>query len=67
MSIIDYFNPFNIEHIEAYTHLLKTGQWPVDFWSDDIELPSGWQISIMNKLANVWVDYMIDPSSICGT
>lgn len=69
MSIVDYFNPFNIDHIRAHVHLMKTGSWPASFLHGNTQVifDAGWQIGIMNKLANVWVDYMIDPSSVSGT
>ena len=35
-SIVDFFNPYSIEHLKAYRHLEKTGFWPEGFVSDEM-------------------------------
>jgi len=43
-NIIEWFNPFDLEHLKAYKYLQKHG-----FWLDI------WQIGIINKIADCWV------------
>ena len=37
MSIVEFFDPSNRGHIEAYAYLNKTGKWPDDFLPADID------------------------------
>ena len=50
MTIIEFFNPLNIEHLKAYKSLENTGVWPKGFLPDDIEIPSGWSWHIQSKI-----------------
>lgn len=60
MKIIDYFDPTNIEHIEAYVYLEDTGQWPEGFVPDGMEFPNLWQVTLANKLASKWIEHMFN-------
>ena len=60
MTIIEYFDPTNIEHLRAYDVLQRTGSWPRSFWRDHIEknmlvIPAGWSYGIASKLADAYV------------
>jgi hypothetical protein len=56
MKIIDFFDPYNFDHLQAYRHLEEHGQWPQGFLPDDIELDSGpWVISLIKKMALAWL------------
>lgn len=59
MTLTEYFDPYNIDHIKAYRHLEKYGFWPEDFIPEDIEIENNWQISLLNKMAKAWIHYMI--------
>ena len=59
MDIIEFFDPYNMEHVRAYEHLQKTGQWPKGFIPKRTLFPTNWHLLIINKLANAWVHYMI--------
>jgi hypothetical protein len=56
MTIYEFFDPYNMDHIEAYQHLGKTGHWPEGFLPENIEIAPLWQIRILEKLANAWID-----------
>jgi hypothetical protein len=56
MTIVDYFDPYKLEHIQAYVCLHKTGKWPERFLPEDVELSSHWQVGISSKLAKAWVE-----------
>lgn len=58
ISIDEWFDPLNKDHIAAYQHLSDTGTWPPEFLPDDIFFPHSWQILLLNKLADAWVKYM---------
>jgi hypothetical protein len=58
ISIIDFFNPHNIEHLKAYRVLEKTGFWPKDFLPKDgegAEWPMLWQVELAAKMAQAWL------------
>ena len=61
ISIVDWFNPHNLEHLQAYKDLNKTGFWPKEFWNkivvnDQIEMTNAWQVAIACKIANAFVN-----------
>jgi len=56
-SFTKWFDPENMEHIKAYHHLQKTGNWPIGFKPENIWIEPGWQGILAFKLANKWVDY----------
>lgn len=58
ISIVDWFDPYNREHLTAYRHLCDTGMWPENFISENIYLPPGWQVFIVNKMSDAWLEYM---------
>ena len=58
MSIIDFFIPKNIKHIQAYKHLQKTGSWPEGFLPNNIYIPNNWQFVLQDMIAQCWIDYI---------
>lgn len=56
MLIVDFFNEYNVEHLAAYKHLVKTGSWPVNFIPDNCELPPSWPYQLAAKMANAYVE-----------
>lgn len=55
-DIVAWFNPYNRQHIRAYSNLRETGKWPDGFLPHDIEIPYGWQTKIAHKIADAWID-----------
>ncbi len=55
MKFLDFFNPLDIDHLRAYKSLEATGQWPVNFISDDIEFEPHWHVMLQVKMADLWV------------
>lgn len=59
-NILDFFDPHNLEHLAAYAHLSKTGQWDQKFWDKhfkdtDMGFGPGWHIALEAKLASCWL------------
>lgn len=59
MKITEFFNPYNMEHIKAYKHLLTYGFWPERFLLANIEYSTGWQAVLAFKMADVWVEQVL--------
>jgi hypothetical protein len=59
MSIVDFFDVHNTEHIKAYKVLMQTGRWPYGFAPEGTEFPPAWQIAIANKLANTYIEIFL--------
>jgi hypothetical protein len=59
-NFIDWFDPFNKEHLRAYQHLNKKGFWPEGFIPDDVELDSLWLMSINHKMTLLWVQSRLE-------
>jgi len=60
MTIYEWFDPYNVDHIEAYHHLEANGSWPFAFIPEDVELRSDglWRIEIQAKMADAWMSHM---------
>jgi hypothetical protein len=56
ISIYDWFDPHNMEHLRAYSTLQTTGCWPKDFIPDYVELGAGWHMLLMAKMTDAWVE-----------
>lgn len=54
MEIIEWFDPYNVEHVKAYEHMIETGVWPKDFIPEGITFPTGWCASLNYKMAAAW-------------
>lgn len=55
-SFIKWFDPHNLDHIKAYVHLQKNGNWPVGFVPADVKMESCWIAGICSKMADAWVE-----------
>lgn len=56
ISIVDWFQTDKIDHLEAWTHLDKHGCWPEGFLPENIEFSGAWEIEIMGKMAQAFVE-----------
>jgi len=65
MTIIEWFQPNDVEHIRAYKHLMDTGIWPMEvvpkelYW-DTSFWPNCWQIGLAAKMADNWVSHILN-------
>ncbi len=57
--LVDWFDPYNMEHIRAYRHLQNTGVWPYGFISAGVVIGMNWQVLLQSKLAAAWVEHML--------
>ena len=55
MTILEFFDPCNLDHLKAYRHLERTGCWPAGFVPEDITFPNCWQISLVGIMASKWL------------
>ena len=55
MNIVDWFDPHNKAHLEAYCELEKNGAWPKGFLPENILLPPMWNVLIAFKLADRYI------------
>ena len=60
MTIIDFFDEYNVEHLAAYKHLSETGSWPESFIPDNCEITPSWPYHITSKMANAYVQLGIE-------
>ena len=56
ISIFDWFDPYDMEHLRAYRTLHERGCWPEDFPPSHVEMTTNWQVAIMSKMADAWVE-----------
>ena len=60
MNLIEWFDPYNKDHIKAYKHLQDTGIWPVNFLPENIEIPTYWSILVTGKIADAWIKHVLE-------
>ena len=56
MTILDWFDVNNIEHLKAYKHLQDTGTWPKGFIPEDNEFVALQTTILANRLAGRYVE-----------
>lgn len=52
-----WFDIDDIEHLKAYQHLTRHGEWPEDFPPEHIQFPTGWDGRLRSRLADAYVDF----------
>ena len=55
-TVVEWFDPYNKEHLKAYLHLKNEGCWPRNFLPKDIVIPLGWGYMLESKLAKEWIN-----------
>jgi hypothetical protein len=58
ITIVDFFNPYDLEHLKAYRHLEKTGFWPENFYPEGVEWSLIWQAALTAKMTQAWLEAM---------
>ena len=51
MPFIDWFDPYNVDHMAAFDIWRKKGRWPSTFIPEHVKLNVGWSIQIYKKIA----------------
>lgn len=59
---VAWFNPYNIEHLQAFRCLQETGSWPEGFIQPGWELSTLWQMAITAKIADAYLYWALGPS-----
>ena len=58
-SLVDHFNPRNVDHMKAFDELTKTGFWPKGF-IDGYTLHQHWLTEILYKIAKEWTHHCME-------
>jgi len=59
MTLKEFFNPCDPDHVEAYVHLRKKGQWPEGFLPKCITVSPSGEESLEMTLARFWVNHVM--------
>lgn len=59
MSIVDWFDPHNREHLEAWIHLEEQGVWPEGFIPKEVTFGPTWVVEIGIKMAHCWISHAL--------
>jgi len=65
MTLLDFFDIQNKEHLGAWLVLTKTGMWPETFYNthlSELEFNDGWQNLLAWKMAEHYVTVYINES-----
>ena len=55
MTILEFFDVYNYNHLMAYKHLSNKGVWPEGFIDDSITYPDFWQTMLMQDMVKAWI------------
>ncbi len=55
ISIVDWFQPNKLNHLEAFDHLMRESTWPEGFITENIEFPSLWTVQLETKMARQFI------------
>ena len=68
IPIVEWFDPYNSEHIRAYAIFTQTGMWPENFLPDWVDSKSlAWNMALYAKMADAWVRHMFSTGNIKST
>jgi len=56
MTIMHFFDPYNVKHLKAYEVLSNTGAWPPDFIPENMGFEPVWMAGICAKMAEAWIE-----------
>lgn len=60
MNFNDWFDIYNKQHIEAYRRLQNEGVWPLGFIPKTVNMESGWNGILLNRLAEAWTSHIMN-------
>lgn len=58
-TIVDFFDPHDINHVAAWKALEETGAWPQGFIPEGTVMSEGWHRSLSYKMADAWVEHKL--------
>lgn len=60
MTLDEFFNPHDINHVMAYRHLEETGSWPKGFLPEEVYNSMGptWHVELVGMMAQAWLKHM---------
>ena len=59
MSILDFFDVHNVDHLKAWRELSRSGVWPEGFIPEDTTFPHMWMFLLMSRMSDAWVENRI--------
>ncbi len=64
ITIVEFFDPKNIEHLTAFQELQNNGIWPLWFWNwikkEGVTFPPSWQAQLAFKIADEYLKEKLD-------
>lgn len=63
LDLIDFFNPYDAQHLKAYRYLEDHGTWPPGFIPSNVETHAHWHVFIGAKMAQAWMKHVLDDST----
>ena len=64
MKILDWFDIYDIDHLQAWSHLEDTGIWPIDFVPDEVEFTTSWHMILSSKMSSQYVREKVEEDRI---
>ena len=59
MNFCDWFDIHNKEHLVAYYHLSRTGNWPKNFIPNNIHFEANWHFIILSRMADEYLNIIL--------
>ena len=58
-DFVEWFDPYDVDHIKAYQHLCEEGSWPKGFVLEGAVMVPAWQVVLASKIARCWVQKIL--------
>lgn len=61
VTIVEFFDPNNTEHLEAFSYLLEHKCWPIEFaikLQEKYSYPDNYQSRILEKITNRLLEFI---------
>jgi hypothetical protein len=55
----DWFDPYDMHHLRAFSCLCNTGHWPEGFMPDTVDMGNIWQYEATAKMAEAWLKHKL--------
>lgn len=60
MTIVEFFNIYNVEHLLAFRYLEREGVWPTGFLPADVRFyPGAWKQMLESKMSTAWYEHAL--------
>lgn len=65
-DIVEWFDPYNYVHIQAYLYYQKHDAWPIGFLVEGISFSKDWKHNLLKKMTCEWIKHITTEYRVAG-